>query len=86
VALVGVTTIAIGVGEADGGVIDTAVRSFRRFYPNAEIQLDSGTVRISSANLPEAQLRTAWLSQLLEAKTHAQSELARAAVLERLFR
>jgi hypothetical protein len=78
-------SIAVSSSGEEDSVVEAAVSIFRRFYPFVEIERDGPTIRMSADHLAERQLRTAWLSHLLEAKTHAASACVRTELLERLF-
>jgi autonomous glycyl radical cofactor GrcA len=79
-------TIDVDVSKIERAVVDAAVRSFRRFYPDVTVELSGSAVRASSKNMSAQQLNTAWLGHLLQAKTDETSKGARAALFEKLFR
>jgi hypothetical protein len=77
--------IAVSLANEDAAAVDAAIQSFRRFYATSEVELSGSTIRLTSSEMSSRQLRTAWLSHLLEAKTHEQAQNARRALFEKLF-
>jgi hypothetical protein len=80
-----VAAVAVSLANEDAAVIDAAIQTFRRFYPSSEIEFTGSAIRLISSEMNSRQLRTAWLSHLLEAKTHEEAQNARRVLLGKLF-
>lgn len=81
----GVHTSTIAVPYADAALARAAAASMARFYPTVDIQIAGDAVRLSSSQMSERQLRTAWLCHVLEAKRGESSSRAREGILQELF-
>ena len=81
----GVHTSTVAVPYTDAASAQAAALSMARFYPTVDIQIAGDAVRLSSSQMSERQLRTAWLCHVLEAKRGESSSSAREDVLQELF-
>lgn len=75
-------SVVVDIGADRRDLAETAVRSFRLFYPQVEVHLGDCEVRLCSPSMSKAQIRAAWTAELHVARFTKEDKQQR----EQLFR